>query len=151
MCGGIQRDEGIEAVTGVLNPLRDKSLSSGLQDIGVRRVWEELGIEKAEEKAAREDELLPKAIEVVRQDQRASISMLQRRLRIGYSRAARLIETMEKQGIIGPDQRVACVLTGHPLKDPNLTVNYHKERQGQFSNPPIEVPNDLDEILKLIK
>ncbi len=54
-------------------------------------------------------------------------------------------------GVISPDERVACVLTGHLLKDPDLTVNYHKEKQGQFSNPPIEAPNDLDEIIKLIK
>ncbi|MHC4132712.1 MAG: threonine synthase [Planctomycetota bacterium] len=54
-------------------------------------------------------------------------------------------------GIVGKDEQVACVLTGHPLKDPNVTVNYHKEKQGQFSNPPLEVSNDLDEIIKLIK
>ncbi|MHC4265920.1 MAG: threonine synthase [Planctomycetota bacterium] len=54
-------------------------------------------------------------------------------------------------GVVGKNERVACVLTGHPLKDPNVTVNYHKEKQGQFSNPPLEVPNDLDEIIKLIK
>jgi hypothetical protein len=42
-------------------------------------------------------------------------------------------------------------LTGHALKDPDRTVNYHKDKQGQFSNPPIEAPNDFDEILKLIK
>jgi len=55
------------------------------------------------------------------------------------------------EGVIGGDEKVACVLTGHPLKDPNITVNYHKERQGQFSNPPIEAPNNLDEIIKLIR
>ena len=47
-------------------------------------------------------------------------------------------------------QRVACVLTGHLLKDPNVTVNYHKERQGAFSNPPVEAPNDLEKIIKLM-
>jgi len=57
---------------------------------------------------------------------------------------------LRAEGIIGTDEKVACVLTGHPLKDPNITVNYHKERQGQFSNPPIEAPNNLDEIIKLI-
>jgi len=51
-----------------------------------------------------EDDLLPKAIEAVRSHNRASISLLQRRLRIGYARAARLIDLMEEQGIIGPDQ-----------------------------------------------
>jgi threonine synthase len=55
------------------------------------------------------------------------------------------------EGIVEKDSRVACVLTGHALKDPNVTVNYHKEKQGQFSNPPIEAPNDLDAIIKLIK
>jgi threonine synthase len=55
------------------------------------------------------------------------------------------------EGVIGADQRVACVLTGHALKDPNVTVNYHKDKQGEFSNPPIEAPNDLQEIIKLIR
>jgi len=54
-------------------------------------------------------------------------------------------------GVVGPDERVVCVLTGHALKDPNVTVNYHKDSLGQFSNPPAEAPNDLDEIIKLIK
>ncbi len=54
------------------------------------------------------------------------------------------------EGVVAKDERVACVLTGHPLKDPNVTVNYHKDRQGPFSNPPIEAPNDLQEIIKLI-
>lgn len=54
-------------------------------------------------------------------------------------------------GTIGKDERVACVLTGHVLKDPNVTVNYHKDRQGQFSNPPMEAKNDLDEIINLMK
>lgn len=47
------------------------------------------------------DELLPQAVEVVRDAGRASASLLQRKLRIGYSRAARLIDLMEEQGIIG--------------------------------------------------
>jgi threonine synthase len=55
------------------------------------------------------------------------------------------------EGIIAKDERVACVLTGHTLKDANATVNYHKDRQGPFSNPPIEAPNDLQAIIKLIR
>jgi threonine synthase len=54
------------------------------------------------------------------------------------------------EGEISADERVACVLTGHALKDPNVTVNYHKENQGKFSNSPVEAPNNLDEIIKLI-
>jgi S-DNA-T family DNA segregation ATPase FtsK/SpoIIIE len=49
-----------------------------------------------------QDELLPKAMDLVRQHQRASASMLQRRLRIGYTKAAQLIDLMEQQGIVGP-------------------------------------------------
>jgi threonine synthase len=57
---------------------------------------------------------------------------------------------LRAEGVVGADERVACVLTGHPLKDPNVTVNYHKDRQGVFSNPPIEAPNDLDAIIALV-
>ena len=49
-----------------------------------------------------QDELLPQAIDLVRQHQRASASLLQRRLRIGYSKAAQLIDLLEQQGVVGP-------------------------------------------------
>lgn len=49
------------------------------------------------------DELLPDAIDVLRNTKRASTSMLQRRLRIGYNRAARLMEELEDRGIVGPE------------------------------------------------
>ncbi len=49
-----------------------------------------------------QDELLPQAIDLVRQHQRASASLLQRRMRIGYSKAAQLIDLLEQQGIVGP-------------------------------------------------
>jgi len=49
-----------------------------------------------------EDDLLPQAIEIIRETNRASTSSLQRRLRIGYTRAARLMDIMEERGIIGP-------------------------------------------------
>jgi len=70
------------------------------EEVVQRQMWQE--IEASEAQAAQQDELLPRAITIVQEHQRASISMLQRQLRIGYSRAARLIETMESQGIIGP-------------------------------------------------
>lgn len=50
------------------------------------------------------DELLPEAIELVVQAQQASVSMLQRRFRIGYNRAARIIDMMEDRQIIGPSE-----------------------------------------------
>ncbi len=50
------------------------------------------------------DPLFDEAVDLVRRQGRASISMLQRRLRIGYTRGARLIETMQEKGIVGPSQ-----------------------------------------------
>ena len=49
-----------------------------------------------------EDELLPEAIDLVVQAQQASVSMLQRRFRIGYNRAARIIDMLEDRQIVGP-------------------------------------------------
>jgi S-DNA-T family DNA segregation ATPase FtsK/SpoIIIE len=48
------------------------------------------------------DPLIKDAIDLVRREGRASITMLQRRMRVGYTRAARLIDTMEEKGIIAP-------------------------------------------------
>jgi S-DNA-T family DNA segregation ATPase FtsK/SpoIIIE len=56
---------------------------------------------------------MEKALAVVREQGVASASMLQRRLRIGYNRAARLIEQMEDDGIIGP----ADGIKGRPVLD----------------------------------
>ena len=48
------------------------------------------------------DEMLPKAIEVVVEAQSASTTLLQRKLKLGYARAARIIDDLESSGIIGP-------------------------------------------------
>jgi hypothetical protein len=50
-----------------------------------------------------DDELVPEAIEVIRLSRRATPSMLMRRLRIGYNRAARIMEILEAQGLVGPE------------------------------------------------
>jgi S-DNA-T family DNA segregation ATPase FtsK/SpoIIIE len=49
-----------------------------------------------------EDAMYEQAVDLVRRLNKASVSLLQRRLRIGYTRAARLIDTMEERGIVGP-------------------------------------------------
>ncbi len=54
--------------------------------------------------AEEDDELLEAAIEIIRQTRRASTSSLQRRLRIGYTRAARLMDLLEERGVVGPPQ-----------------------------------------------
>ena len=51
-----------------------------------------------------EDELFGEAVEFVRQEQKCSVSMLQRRFRIGYNRSARIVDEMEKRGIVGPQE-----------------------------------------------
>lgn len=63
-------------------------------------LWEEM-IEK-EQRASEQDDMMDQAVEIVREAGKASVSLLQRRLRIGYTRAARLIDEMEEQGIVGP-------------------------------------------------
>ena len=64
------------------------------------------------------------------------------------------------EGLIGPDERVVCILTGHQLKDPNATVAYHTgnydpdhsvEGERRFANMPIPVDNDLDAVVKAIE
>jgi S-DNA-T family DNA segregation ATPase FtsK/SpoIIIE len=63
--------------------------------------WEKLLTEPEE---GQDDGLIEQAISIVRQSQRASASLLQRRLRIGYPRAARLLDQLEEMGVVGPSQ-----------------------------------------------
>lgn len=81
-------------------------------------LWAEL------QKDPDEDPMTNEAIAMIRQEGRASISMLQRKFRIGYTRAARVIEAIEKKGIIGapdPQTQVREVLDygtiGPPVED----------------------------------
>jgi S-DNA-T family DNA segregation ATPase FtsK/SpoIIIE len=51
-----------------------------------------------------DEELVKRCLEVIRQEKRASTSMLQRRLRLGYTRAARIVDILERRGILGPGE-----------------------------------------------
>lgn len=62
--------------------------------------------EQEAEEFGEKDEKYQEAVNLVAETRNASISMLQRRLRIGYNRAARIIETMEKEGLVGPSDGV---------------------------------------------
>ena len=50
-----------------------------------------------------DEELVEKCLEIIRQEKKASTSMLQRRLRLGYTRAARIVDILENRGILGPE------------------------------------------------
>jgi S-DNA-T family DNA segregation ATPase FtsK/SpoIIIE len=63
--------------------------------------WEKLLQEPDENE---DDSLIEQAISIVRSSQRASASLIQRRLRIGYPRAARLLDQLEEMGVVGPSQ-----------------------------------------------
>ena len=72
---------------------------------------------------------------------------------------------LRQEGVIDADERVVCILTGHQLKDPTATVAYHSTdqrtfdevlgsrgvRRAAFANRAVQVPNDLDEIIKAIE
>ncbi len=71
-------------------------------DAGEPAPWEKLLEE--ESVLADKDHLVTKAIQVVKETQHCSASLLQRRLRIGYPRAARLVDELEELGVVGPAQ-----------------------------------------------
>ncbi|MDR1413765.1 MAG: DNA translocase FtsK 4TM domain-containing protein [Puniceicoccales bacterium] len=53
-----------------------------------------------------EDDMIPRALEIIRSSDRASTSLLQRRLKIGYNRAARIMETLEAKGLVSPQNNL---------------------------------------------
>ncbi|MCL5017211.1 MAG: DNA translocase FtsK [Patescibacteria group bacterium] len=69
---------------------------------GERKDINEIDFDKFTKEDGDDDELLEEAIKVVQEAKKASASLLQRRLSVGYARAARLIDIMEEKGIVGP-------------------------------------------------
>ncbi len=59
-------------------------------------------ISGGESECDEDEELIEKCIEVIRSEQRASASLMQRRLRLGYNRASRIIDELERRGVVGP-------------------------------------------------
>ena len=72
------------------------------------------------------DEFYEQAVDLVRRQQTASVSMLQRRFRIGYNRAARIVDEMEAKGIVGPSEgsKPRQVLVP-PIKNEGNSNNAH--------------------------
>ncbi|MCB2227416.1 MAG: DNA translocase FtsK 4TM domain-containing protein [Desulfarculaceae bacterium] len=94
--GAFVSEEEIDRVTGFwksqAKPEYDESVVAATEDEG------------GGEGGSADDELYPEAVALVRESGQASISYVQRRLKVGYNRAANLIEQMERDGIVGPSE-----------------------------------------------
>ena len=78
---------------------REARPQEAVQEVEARYPWHSLEMETEEE-----DELFDQAVELLRGRERISTSFLQRQLRLGYPRAARLMEQLEAEGYVGPDE-----------------------------------------------
>ena len=86
------------------------------------------------------DEMLPAAVDVILETGQASVSMLQRRLKLGYARAARIVDEMEEKGIVGPFQ-------GSKPRAILITKEEWAARNGQGPEEPPFDPEVPDELL----
>ena len=92
----------------------------------------------AAEPVSEGDELLPAAVDVILETGQASVSMLQRRLKLGYARAARIVDEMEEKGIVGPFEgskpRQLLITKDQWLQMQGLAPDLPMEEE----NPPVE-------------
>ena len=86
------------------------------------------------------DEMLPDAVEVILETKQASVSLLQRRLKLGYARAARIVDEMEEMGIVGP------FVGSKPRQILITKEQWDQMKQGQtiVKEPEEPVPEDID-------
>ena len=95
--------------------------------------------EPAEADNSQYDELLPQAVEVIFETKQASVSMLQRRLKLGYSRAARIVDQMEEIGVVGPFE-------GSKPRQIIITPEQWKEMQYSSGTAPVDSYNGQMEL-----
>ena len=72
------------------------------------------------------DELYEQAVTIVLEAKQASVSLLQRRMRVGYTRAARLIDSMEARGVIGPYE-------GSKPREVLMSMEQYQQQQNRIS------------------
>ena len=78
--------------------------SSPAFDLAMHERMEASAASPNDEVTDEDEELVEKCLEIIRQEKRASTSLLQRRLRLGYTRAARIVDILEQRGILGPGE-----------------------------------------------
>ena len=129
-----------DEVQAVVNSIKEKTSSDYSTEIleQIEKRAEQNGKGGAEPVAAASsdsdgDELLPAAVEVILETGQASVSMLQRRLKLGYARAARIVDEMEERGIVGPFE-------GAKPRQLLITREQWEQMQnGSYeANPPVE-------------
>jgi S-DNA-T family DNA segregation ATPase FtsK/SpoIIIE len=113
--GALISDEERESITEFLKSQAKPEYNQEITKIEESETQPEMEDEK--------DELYLEALRIIAETRQASISMLQRKLKIGYNRAARIVEIMEKEGVIGPQESA-----GKP-REVFIDIDQVKERQ----------------------
>ncbi len=136
------RDEEIDRVTAFLKKSHTAEYNKEIEDKIRKIAAEELNGSKGKDagvspgNAPEVDSMMEEAIKFVIESGQASTSMLQRRLKVGYARAGRMIDDMEQMGIVGPHQ-------GSKPRDVLMTYNDWLERNNLLGSPD-EAPEDGD-------
>jgi S-DNA-T family DNA segregation ATPase FtsK/SpoIIIE len=104
--GALITDQEIEAVVGHISRQGKPSYELEIHN-ALQKAPSSVGSMPLDPDAAMDDEdeqLVQKCIEVIRTEKKASVSLLQRRLKLGYGRAARLMDELEDRGVVGPSK-----------------------------------------------
>lgn len=128
------RDDEIDRVTDFLKKSHTAEYNKEIEDKIRKIASEELGNNKGKDSGAAPgnapevDSMMEDAIKFVVESGQASTSMLQRRLKVGYARAGRMIDDMEQMGIVGPHQ-------GSKPREVLITYNDWLERNNMLGSP----------------
>ncbi len=106
-------DKEIEKITSFIKAQRAPEYVSGILDVQKKTAFKKFD----------KDEVYDEAVKLILESRQASVSVLQRRLGLGYTRAARLIDMMEDEGLVGPYQ-------GSKPRDILVSIEEHKAKNG---------------------